>query len=297
MATLTLDSSQIVPFAGIVLSIFLYAFRRPNYVPGQELFILPWLIQIMMGYTWLNYAFFRKDLFVYLQIIPALVTAVVYTLQWHPYLRKKSRRAHETIIAVGLTLIVLTTLGTSVSPYLEDRIARIGLGTLAGVTVLAQVASMLRETVRSVFSDQIPTAMEFAVAGLAFLNAGCWTAYGFYGASDPFIYVPNIVWAAHALITLAFLAYGAFRAGGLDMGFDSASEAGDDDMTVDRLNRMSSVRGSSYAGSVRDGVSNRSQRSFRNPYHDEPEMGTVVVSEAKYASEDELEAPQAAAMK
>ncbi|KAI8843693.1 hypothetical protein BC829DRAFT_446088 [Chytridium lagenaria] len=51
-------------------------------------------------------------------------------------------------------------------------------------------------------------------------------------------------------------------------GFESGSEAGDEDMAVDRINRMSSVR-SSYAGSMRES---------------EP---PVVVTEAKYASEDE----------
>ncbi|KAJ3218374.1 hypothetical protein HDU67_005923 [Dinochytrium kinnereticum] len=280
--TLTLEASQIVPFAGVVLSIFLYAFRRPNYVPGQDLYIFPWLMQILMAYTWLNYATHRKDLFIYLQGIAPLVTSIAYTLQWHPYLRKRVRRAHQTAIIVGLSLIVLTTLGTSVSPFIDSKVSRIALGSLAGVTTLVQAFSMFRETIRSVFSDGVPSAMEFAVWGLALLFGGCWTAYGFYGANDPFIYVGNMVWVVHALLTLALLSYGAFRAGGLEMGFDSGSEQGDDDVTVDRLNRMSSVR-SSYAGSM---TGRSLPRSFRNPYH-EDEPGTVVVTEGKYASEEE----------
>ncbi|KAI8849341.1 hypothetical protein BC829DRAFT_391551 [Chytridium lagenaria] len=267
---LTLDSSQIVPFAGIVLSIFLYAFRRPNYIPDQELYIFPWLLQILMSYTWLNYASHQKDLFIYLHAIPALVTGIAYTLQWHPYLRKRVRRAHQTSMIVGFTIILLATLGASVSPFLDQRVGRIGLGALAGATTLVMAVAMLRETVRSVFSEFVPSAMEFAISGLAVLFGGCWTAYGFYGANDPFIYVSNLIWVVHALLTLALLSYGAFRAGGLDMGFESGSEAGDEDMAVDRINRI---------------VGNRSmQRSFRNPYHEEP---PVVVTEAKYASEDE----------
>ncbi|KAJ3099038.1 hypothetical protein HDU97_003524 [Phlyctochytrium planicorne] len=265
MAGLTLEASQIVPFVGIVLAIFLYAFRRPNYIEGQQLYIFPWLMQILMGLAWLGYAVNQHDLFIYLQNIPALITAVAYTLQWHPYLRKKVRRAHSTAVVIGLTVLVLATLGTAVSPYLDPNVPRIGLGALTGLSTLVTAASFLREVIRSVFSDQVPTAMDFALAGLLFLFGGCWTAYGFYGANDPFIYVANMVWVGLAVLTLALLSYGAFRAGGLEMGWDSGSEQGDDDVTVDRLNRMSSMR-SSFAEST----TNRSiPKSFRNPYHEE----------------------------
>ncbi|KAJ3140791.1 hypothetical protein HK101_003471 [Irineochytrium annulatum] len=191
----------------------------------------------------------QHDIFIFLQNVPALITAVAFTLQKHPYLRKRTRRSHETFIIASLTVLMLVTVGTSVSPYMNAQVAQYSLGALEGVATLAQAGANLWNTWTLVMSDDRPPAMQFLIAGVGILFGAAWAAYGFYGAQDYFISIPFLVLAVHSIIHLLLLGYAAYRSGGLETGWDSQSEAEDDDMTVDRLNRANTR--SSYAGSVR----------------------------------------------
>ncbi|KAJ3317945.1 hypothetical protein HDU76_001001 [Blyttiomyces sp. JEL0837] len=224
----------------------------------------------MTGLAWLNYAVNQHDVFIYLQNIPALIVGFSITLQWHPYLRKRVRRGHETAAVVCLCLITLTTVGTSVSAFINANVSRIALGSLAGASTLVHAVCLLREIVRNVFGEDRPGISDFILAGVGILFGGVWTAYGFYGAQDPFIY-----WAGMSILHLLLLAYGAFR-NGMEMGWDSGSED-DDDITVDRLNRASSI--ASRQRSV------RSTRS--NPAYEEDGHDRQSIQDARYPAEDD----------
>ncbi|KAJ3117561.1 hypothetical protein HDU96_006322 [Phlyctochytrium bullatum] len=278
MSNLTLETSQIVPFFGIVVSIFWFAYKKPVYIPEQEIHIFPWKMQILYALAWTNYAFFQKDLFVYLQVIPAAVTAFIYTLQWHPYLRKRVRRAHETWLTVGLTLLFVATVATSVSPYIENWIKRLALGAVCGAATLAFVVSCVREDIRLAFPTdgtvtERPSAWAFIITGLGIVYGGAWGAYGFYGANDPFVYVCNLLIAAACIFGLLTLLYTAWRAGGLETGWDSQSEEEEFDQHIDRLNRANTR--SSYAGSVRSLPRSLSRR-VPSAYGQDPEYGVPV---------------------
>ncbi|KAJ3213954.1 hypothetical protein HDU67_002262 [Dinochytrium kinnereticum] len=256
-------------------------------------------MQILYGLAWLNYAFYRKDLFIYLQIIPGLITGFVYTLQWHPYLRKRVRRAHETTLTIGLTLITVATVATSVSPFINPTVSRIALGALCGATTLAYAGSLVREDVRAAFPTdggfERPGGFAFIVSGLGLLYGGAWAGYGFYGAQDPFVYVCNLVIAAASIISLLLLAYTAYRSGGLETGWDSQSEEDEFDMHVDRLNRANTR--SSYAGSVRSLPRSLSKRvpsqtgydvEYGNPAAEATSSGgATLMQEVKYPSDEE----------
>ncbi|KAJ3175111.1 hypothetical protein HK101_010758 [Irineochytrium annulatum] len=249
-----------------VFSIFWYAAHKPAYSPssGADLRVFPWKVQIIFGLAWLNYAMTQHDIFIYLQTIPALVTAVTFTLQWHPYLRKRVRRTHETFVIVALSVLLIGTVATSVSPYMNAQVAQYALGAIAGLATLGQAGANLAEVWRFCFyateDNARPPMFDFVLAFVGLLYGGAWTAYGFYGANDYFISIPFAVLALHSVIHLLLLGYAAFRSGGLETGWDSQSEAEEDDMTVDRLNRANTR--SSYAGSIRSMP--RSTKSYGN---------------------------------
>ncbi|KAJ3105871.1 hypothetical protein HDU97_007370 [Phlyctochytrium planicorne] len=256
-------------------------------------------MQILLGIAWLNYAFFRKDIFIYLQFLPGLVTGVAFTLQWHPYLRKRVRRAHETVMTIGLTLILLGTVGTSVSPYIDAEVSRYSLGAFAGATTLAYAGSLVRDDFRLAFpvdgNFDRPGTTAFIVNGLGVLFGGAWGAYGFYGAQDPFVYVSNLVIAAACILSLLLLAYTAYRSGGLETGWDSQSEDDDFDAHVQSLNRANTR--SSYAGSNRSLPRSLSRRVPQNPYDVEygveqsangSSSGATLMTEVKYPSDEEI---------
>ncbi|KAI8839860.1 hypothetical protein BC829DRAFT_447090 [Chytridium lagenaria] len=284
--SLTLETSQIFPSWAL----------KPVYIPDQPVFIFPWKIQILFGLAWINYAAYRKDLFIYIQIIPALVTAVIYTLQWHPYLRKRIRRAHETSLTAGLTVLLVATVATSVSPFIDANVSRIGLGAIAGLATLAYAASTIREEIRMAFpTDGIfdrPTVMTFVVTGLGVVYGGAWAAYGFYGAQDPFIYVSFLVIAGSAIVSLLLKGYAAYRSGGLETGWDSQSEEEEFDQHVDRLNRANTR--SSYAGSERSLPRSLSRRLPPQGAYDDAtysnntSSGATIMQEVKYPSDEEV---------
>jgi hypothetical protein len=162
---------------------------------------------MLTGFAWLNYAMHQRDVFIYLQNIPALIVAFAITLQWHPYLRKRVRRAHELAIVAGFAIVTLATMGTSVSPFINENISRFTLGGLAGVMTLIQAVCMLRENIRSVFSEDAerPPLSQFILALVGILFGGVWTAYGFYGAEDPVIYVSNLIVSYYPIRIFLFL--------------------------------------------------------------------------------------------
>ncbi|KAJ3407982.1 hypothetical protein HDV05_005214 [Chytridiales sp. JEL 0842] len=271
---LTLETSQILPFTGIVLSIYWYAAHRPTYIRGvtTELNIFPWAMQILAGFTWLNYSMHRNDVFIYLQNIPAFIVGFAVTFQWHPYLRKRTRKAHEMAMVAGLAVITLATMGTSVSPFIPPNVSRLTLGGLAGIMTLIHALAQCREVVRDVFAEDAerPPLSQFVLAGVGILFGGVWTAYGFFGAQDPFIYISNMIWAIYSIIHLSLLAYGAFRSGGLEMGWDTNSDTeAEDNMTVDRINRSSS-RGSYASRSLPRSMSNR-----HSTYHEDEDIEVI----------------------
>ena len=144
----------------------------------------------MTAFTWLNYALFMKDVFLHANMIPALVVGVAVTLQWHPYLRKRDRRNHETVLIVGLSLISMVTLGTSTSININPMVSRIALGILAGLFTLVQVIIMARDVFRETISvDYQPPLVLGIHAIAALIYGGVWTAFGWFGSSDPVIYI------------------------------------------------------------------------------------------------------------
>ncbi|KAJ3297443.1 hypothetical protein HDU76_006555 [Blyttiomyces sp. JEL0837] len=266
---LTLETSQILPFAGVVLSIAWHAAKRPQYVRGSDLdnlHLFPFTTQILTGLTWLSYAVNQTDVFIYLQNIPTLVTAITITLQYHPYQRKRIRRSHETYIAIVLSLFLVVSVATSVSGYIPPTVSRISLGAMAGLATLVQAAAMLRESIRSFSSDVAPPVIDIAVAILGVLFGGVWTAYGFYGSQDPFVYVSN--WAALSILQLIIVSIVTIRHGGLELGWDTEDEENmDDDGTVNRLNRASTI---SSMGSIKRPRSLNRSGNNRGSYEVEP---------------------------
>jgi protein-S-isoprenylcysteine O-methyltransferase Ste14 len=211
--------------------------------------IFPWVIQILAGITWLNYAKYQKDVFLFIANIPALVVAIAVTMKFHPYLRKRIRKSQEMALIVGLTLVTLVTVGTSVSTLIPENVTRYSLGGLAGACTLIMALVSFREIIRVAFGENQPPANQLTTGVLGLLFGGVWVAYGLIGSNpDPFIYVPHILWVIYSVLQILLIGFAGYRQGGFEtetFEIDEEEEE-DDDVTVRRLNRASTV--SSFGG-------------------------------------------------
>ncbi|KAJ3416552.1 hypothetical protein HDV05_001289 [Chytridiales sp. JEL 0842] len=265
-----LETDQIIPYSGIILAVLWYGSRRPIYQPnnpqGSDLHIFPWVIQILAGLAWLNYAKHTKDVFLFIQNIPALIVAIAVNMKFHPYLRKRYRKSQELVLIGGLCLLTLVTVGTSVSQFIPEGVTRYSLGGLAGLSTLAMAATSLREIIRTAFSDAQPPASHFLTGVLGLLFGGVWVAYGLIGEKpDPIIYISNIVWVLFSVLQLGLIGWAGVKNGGFDTEtheVDEDDEDEDDDVMVRRLNRASTV--SSFGGGSlsRRGTRNSHRSSY-----------------------------------
>ncbi|KAJ1549581.1 hypothetical protein HK405_008736 [Cladochytrium tenue] len=241
---LTIATNQIVPFVGILLSIAWHITKRPVNQPDIELQVLPFLVQIFLGLSFLTYATNQHDVFVYAQHIPTLASAVIITLRFHPYLRKRVRRSHEIISLVGVLVITIVTLAAAISPYEAANAGMYATGAVAAAATLAWAAVTLRESVRIALAitEFSPPVVEFATAALATAHGLVWAAYGYYYASDGFVSLTNLVLAVVGVVQLVLYVFGLFRRGGLDLGWDSDEYPEEtDDAIVGRLNRANTL--------------------------------------------------------
>jgi hypothetical protein len=83
--------------------------------------------------------------------------------------------------------------------------------------------------------------MDFLHAILGLFFGGIWASYGYFLVNDGFIYVPHTLWLLQSLVAMGLYGYNAYHTGGLDLGFETSSDNDDDDFTVDRLNRASTI--------------------------------------------------------
>ena len=202
-------------YSKIVLALYWYGANRPSLKQSSytDVSIIPWAFQLLSAYAWLNYAslnntLHQSDVFIYLQNIPALIAAISVTLQWHPYLRKKTLKVHEMSLLAGFLLITLLTLGLSVPISINPSISYYALGALAGLFTLIQIILRIKDLFTMVTTnfaqDKLnedasvyplrPAARDFVLAAVGILFGGVWAAYGFWGTQqDPFIYVTNLV--------------------------------------------------------------------------------------------------------
>ncbi|KAJ1550825.1 hypothetical protein HK405_015801 [Cladochytrium tenue] len=262
------ETSQILPFAGILLAIAWHITKRPVNQTDVELNVLSFLLQIFAGLAFLAYAANQSDVFVYAQHVPTLASAVTVTLRFHPYLRKRVRRSHEIIALVGVLGVTLAALCSSISPDENPIVGRYVLGAVAAAATLAWAAALLREAARIALSlpdllvTVAPPPVEFASAVLALAHGLTWAAYGYFLATDAFISLPNLLLAVVGAAQLALYLYSLLRNGfGPGAGPDDGGYAQDydddaaDDAIVGRINRARSVASSASKPRPSPGIS------------------------------------------